>query len=213
MRAFEVADVADHFADLRTQQHAARLGMWVFLASELLLFAGLFAVYAAYRVRYDDTFVAAIARGSRLWGTVNTFVLLTSSLSAALAVRALRLGARGGTVLGLGATIALGLAFLAVKGVEYAQHIAEGMLPARMFSSATIAGPGAVAHATIYWFATGLHAVHVVAGLALLTWLLILVLRRRLTAANPVALENGAMYWHLVDVIWLFLWPLLYLAR
>jgi cytochrome c oxidase subunit 3 len=204
---------AEHFADLETQQQAARLGMWTFLASEVLLFAGLFALYGAYRVRYLDAFAEAVRYNTLWFGTTNTFVLLTSSLTVALAVRAMRADRRGSALVFVGLTIVLGLNFLGIKAFEYADHIEHGLLPARFFTSDVVTGPGAIIFYTIYWIATGLHAVHVTAGLCVLGWLASRIARDRIDATNPVALELGAMYWHLVDMIWLFLWPLLYLTR
>jgi cytochrome c oxidase subunit 3 len=204
---------ADQFADLDTQQAAARLGMWVFLASEILLFAGLFALYGGYRARYLDAFHEAVRHNTLWFGTTNTFILLTSSLTVALAVRAMRADRRGSALVFVAATIVLGLGFLVVKSFEYADHIEHGLLPARLFASEVVTGAGARVFYTLYWIATGLHAVHVTAGLSVLVWLGVRIRRDRIDATNPVALELGAMYWHLVDMIWLFLWPMLYLAR
>lgn len=204
---------AEHFGDLATQQQAARLGIWLFLASELLLFAGLFALYGAYRVRYLSAFHEA-ARHNTLWfGTTNTFVLLTSSLTVALAVRAMRADRRSWALGFVVVTMAFGLGFLGIKAFEYSDHIEHGLLPGRFFTSEVVTGPGAVVFYTIYWIATGLHAVHVTAGLCVLGWITVRIMHGRIDATNPVALEVGAMYWHLVDMIWLYLWPLLYLAR
>jgi cytochrome c oxidase subunit 3 len=125
-------------------------------------------------------------------------------------VRADRIGL--GLVL-LGATLVLGTAFLAIKGIEYGRHIDEGLLPGRLYASTSLTGRGAVIFYTLYWFATGLHAVHVTVGLVVLGWLALRVALGRIGAEDPVALEAGAMYWHLVDIVWLVLWPLLYLAR
>ena len=204
---------ADHFADLATQQTAARLGMWVFLASEILLFAGLFALYGAYRARYVAAFAEAVRHNTLWFGTTNTFILLTSSLTVALAVRAMRADRPRSAFVFVAVTIVLGLGFLGVKAAEYADHIEHGLLPARFFASDVLTGSGARVFYTIYWIATGLHAVHVTAGLCVLGWLGVRIRRDRIDVTNPVALELGAMYWHLVDMIWLFLWPMLYLTR
>lgn len=203
--------VAEHFEDLEVQSHAARLGMWAFLGSEMLLFAGLFALYASYRSLYRPEFHAAAQHMSVLFGTINTFVLLTSSLTVALAVWAVRAGrSRLPSVL-LVATLLLAAAFLVLKGAEYAQHFAEGIYPGfRYYAFAELPQPGVKIFFTLYYFMTGLHALHVIAGMGVLTWCL--MARRRFTAERHIGLELGAMYWHLVDLIWIFLWPLLYLV-
>lgn len=204
---------AEHFASLRVQQHAARLGMWVFLASEVLFFAGFFGLYAAYYTRYTEGFHQAAEENTLWFGTANTFVLLTSSLTAALAVWAIREGRRWLSAGCLLATAVLGSAFLVVKGVEYHDHWKHGLLPGGYFQSEKLVGEGPVIFYTLYWLMTSLHALHMLGGISVMTWLMVRVAKRRLDPRHPVALENGAMYWHLVDVIWLFLWPLLYLVR
>jgi cytochrome c oxidase subunit 3 len=204
---------AEHFDTLEQQAHAAHLGMWVFLASELLLFAGLFALYFAYRAMYPAGFAAGVAHNTRVLGAVNTGVLLTSSLAAASAVHALR---RGGVRRALGwlvVTVALGGGFLAIKLTEYAQHFREGIEPGgrgRFF--AAHAEAGLREFWTLYYVTTGLHAIHVTIGLGVLAWLATRVLRGTVTPRVDYPLALGAMYWHLVDVIWIFVWPFFYLA-
>jgi cytochrome c oxidase subunit 3 len=205
-------EAAEHFEDLRKQTHAARLGMWAFLSSEALLFAGLFALYAAYRAQYHAEFHAAGEHMEVALGTINTFILLTSSLTVALAVWAVRherprLGARM-----LELTLLFGAAFLVLKGVEYALHFREGIYPGIYYRNAKLPGFGAHLFFTLYYFMTGLHALHVTAGMAVLVWCLVGVYRARWSPQYHTGLELGAMYWHLVDLIWIFLWPILYLV-
>jgi cytochrome c oxidase subunit 3 len=202
----------EQFEDLEKQGHAARLGMWTFLASEMLLFAGLFALYATYRAVYRADFHAAAGEMSLLLGTANTYVLITSSLSVALAVWAARAGRPGLVVAMLGVTILFGLAFLVLKGVEYSAHFARGIYPGQAYASLELPQSGAKIFFTLYYFMTGLHALHVIAGLGVLVWCLRRALRAAFTAEHHTGLELGAMYWHLVDLIWIFLWPLLYLV-
>lgn len=205
--------VAEHFADLQTQHHAARLGMWVFLSSEILLFGGLFAMYSAYYAAYTQEFHEAARHNTVYWGTANTVVLITSSLTVALAIRALRENRSDHAKTLLLATIALGLVFLAIKAVEYAIHAEEGLLPGHHFDSHALQSHGAVLFYTLYWFMTVVHAFHMTVGIGVMSWLWLAVHRGRVDAEHDVALEVGGMYWHLVDVIWIFLWPLLYLVR
>ena len=172
--------------------HRARLGMWVFLASELLLFGGLFALYAAARVHQPAAFREAAHHSEKLLGSLNTAILLASSTALAASLECLREEKRARARALLLGTIALGAVFLAVKLVEWTHHVHQGQLP-------TTGGPW-----TLYFTMTGLHAVHVIVGLAVLSYLAI--------GMDEVRLTNGALYWHFVDVVWLFLWPMFYLA-
>ncbi len=204
----------DHFVSMEQQAHAARLGMWIFLASELLLFAGLFALFAAYRAQFPESFAEGVRSSKKTLGSVNTGVLLASSYLVARAVHAVRAG-RLRVAAGLvAATIALGGAFLAIKIAEYASHFRDGIYPGGegAFFHAH-ASPGLPAYWTLYFFMTGLHAVHVTAGMVLLSTTLVGMRTKVISASAPQRMEVAAIYWHLVDVIWIFLWPLFYLAR
>jgi cytochrome c oxidase subunit 3 len=204
-----------HFQyDSLERQHAtAQLGMWVFLGSESLLFAGLFALYAAYRFAYPAEFHAASAHANLLIGTINTYILLTSSLTMALAIHATKQGNRRRTVALLAITIALGLAFDALKLVEYAGHLREGLAPGSYYSFGELPAHGVVLYVTLYYLLTGLHALHVTGGVVVLIWLAVRARRGDFTPQSHIALELGGLYWHLVDLVWIFLWPLLYLIR
>ncbi|WP_437519869.1 cytochrome c oxidase subunit 3 family protein [Sorangium sp. So ce726] len=207
------ARLAMQFEDLEKQTHAAHFGMWIFLASEVLLFGGLFGLYAAYRAVFGPEFTAGIEHNNAVIGTANTGILLTSSLLVALSVYAVRLDrpARAGRLL-LGA-IALGVAFLVLKGVEYAAHFHEGIFPGAGYRFEELPYAGAKMFFTLYYLTTGLHAIHVTAGLVVLGWLAWGCFRRRYGAGNETHVELGGLYWHLVDVIWIFLWPMLYLMH
>lgn len=207
------ARLAVQFEDLEKQTHAAHFGMWIFLASEILLFAGLFALYAAYRAVFGLEFSAGVAHNNAVIGTANTAILLTSSLLVALSVYAVRLDrpTMAGRLL-LGA-IGLGLAFLVLKGVEYTQHFHEGIFPGSAYRFEELPHAGAKMFFTLYFLTTGLHAIHVTAGLVVLGWLTWGCFRRRYGAGNETHVELGGLYWHLVDVIWIFLWPMLYLMH
>ena len=205
--------LVEHFEDLEKQTHAARLGMWAFLGSETLLFAALFGLYTSYRAMYPEDFTAAAAHNSLWIGTVNTLILITSSLTVALsvnAVRASRARAAGWLIL---VSILFGMAFLALKAVEYRQHIHEGILPGASYAFHELPGAGANRFFTLYYLLTGLHALHVIAGMALLGWVAYGCFREKYAAEYHTPVELGGLYWHLVDVIWIFLWPLLYLTR
>ncbi len=203
---------AEQFADLDAQRDAAHLGMWLFLASEVLLFAGLFALYAAYRAEYPEGFRAGVAHAEVMLGSANTAVLLTSSYAVASGLHALRQGRRGRAAALVALAVALGLVFLTVKGVEYARHFDEGIYPGgrgRFFEAHR--EPGLAPFFTLYFIATGLHAVHVFVGASALSWLGLRVALGRVAPPREHPLALGAMYWHLVDLVWVFLWPMFYL--
>jgi cytochrome c oxidase subunit 3 len=204
---------ADHFEDLARQAHAARLGMWVFLSSEVLFFAGFFALYATYRIEHPAGFGEGVLHNTLALGSTNTAVLLVSSYTIALAVHELRRGKIRAAATLTATTIFLGLCFLAIKATEYLEHFHEGIYPGGVgafFEHHEV--PGIEMFFTLYFCMTGLHAVHVVVGMGVLAFLLRKVLRGEIgpTASHPLAI--GAVYWHLVDAIWIFLWPLFYLV-
>ena len=203
-----MSELALHYEDLEKQTHATKLAMWVFLASEMMFFAALFGLYGALRASWAEGFEHGARRSALALGTANTVILLTSSLVVVLAVDAARRGRNGlarGFLLG---AIALGFAFLGVKGAEWGEHFREGLVPGRGAESR-----GEQVFFNLYYIMTGLHALHVIVGIGLLAWL-----ARRARQFEPdehghAALELGALYWHFVDVVWLFLWPLFYLMR
>ena len=205
--------LAEHFEDLDKQEHAARLGMWVFLSSELLLFAALLGLYAAYRALYPDAFRLASEHNDLTLGTINTVVLISSSFTVAWAGQKFRSGRRLTAAAFIVLTLLLALAFLTIKAVEYSHHIHDGLLPGRHYRFAALDLDGARVFFTLYYLLTGLHALHVIAGMGLLSWALAKIARGTLDPRHPVALDNAGLYWHLVDLIWIYLWPLLYLLR
>lgn len=207
------AHLESHFQDLARQTHAARLGMWIFIGSEALLFAALFALYAAYRVMYPDSFREAAALTDRALGTAMTLVLISSSLLVALSIAAAREARSGRIALLLGAAAALGIGFLVLKGIEYTHHFEDEVFPGGYYRYPGLQEPGAKVFFTLYYFMTGLHALHVVGGIGILSWLAWTARRGRWGPDYHTPLELGGMYWHFVDVVWIFLWPLFYLLR
>jgi len=203
----------EQFEDLDKQAHAARLGMWAFLGSELLLFAGLFALYATYRLLYPVDFALGVTHNNVALGTTNTAILITSSFTVAMSLYAVRTGHlrwAGGLIL---FSTACGLLFLLLKGIEYGQHFHEGIFPGAGYHATELSGPGAKMFFTLYYLMTGLHGIHVVAGLVILAWLAWGCFREAYSPARYVHVELGALYWHLIDVVWIFLWPMFYLMR
>ena len=204
---------AEQFSSLDRQAQALRLGMWAFLGSEALLFAGLFALYASYRVAYTRDFSEAVGHNLLLLGSANTLILITSSFTIACAIQAVRTGRLRRVPWLVFTTVGLGALFLVLKFFEYGKHFAEGILPGSHYRFAELTTFGARQFFTLYYVMTGLHALHVTAGLAALAWIGFRSARCAYTPARHVPLELAALSWHLVDVIWIFLWPLLYLAR
>jgi cytochrome c oxidase subunit III len=187
----------------------AKLGMWLFLFTELLLFGGLFILYAVYLARYPHEFSAAGRELNVAFGAANTVVLLTSSLFAAMAVTAVKRGERRATLALLMCTLGCAGIFLGIKYLEWSAKIHHGIFPG---SPRLVAGaPGESVFFGLYYITTGLHGVHVVIGAALLSWIATRVKSGALHAGDNVALENGTLYWHLVDLVWIFIFPLYYL--
>ncbi len=188
----------------------SKLGMWLFLFTEILLFGGLFILYSAYRSRYPMEFHEGGQHLNVVIGVANTIILLTSSLTVALSITAIQKGNRRMSVLCLTGTILMGAAFLVNKYIEWSGEIRHGLYPKspvltqRPYGDQIFFG--------LYYSMTGLHGLHVIAGIIVLSIMLGLVLRKKITSTDFNRLENGGLYWHLVDVIWIFLLPLFYLA-
>jgi cytochrome c oxidase subunit 3 len=194
---------------LSRQREGATFGIWVFLASELLFFGSLLLLYTAYRMANPDVFIIA-GRETDLWyGTVNTAVLMTSSLTIAVAAEAAESDMRRLTIWCLAATVALGLMFLVFKGFEYAEDIQKKLVPG--FADFPLKQPAAQIFFALYWIMTAIHAVHLSIGLGLVGRLALFGALRRVQLRENPQVEVTALYWHLVDVIWIILYPLIYL--
>ena len=199
---------------LRKESHkdyeGSKLGMWLFLFTEILLFGGLFILYSAYRARYPLEFHEGGQHLNVVIGVANTVILLTSSLTAAISITAIQKGNRRLTILCLIGTILLGAAFLVNKYLEWSGEIHRGLYPN---SPVLLRHPnGDQIFFGLYYSMTGLHGIHVIAGMTVLSFMLVFVIRNKVTSSDYNKLENSGLYWHLVDVIWIFLLPLFYLA-
>lgn len=195
------------------EAHADKLGtktgMWLFLYTEIMLFGGLFVIYANYHHRYLEDFVHGGHELNTIIGTVNTAVLLISSCAVAASITAIRTGRKKATLALLGAAIFLGLAFLVNKYFEWGAKFEHGIYPN---SPTLVDGPhGLTVFFGLYFVITGLHALHVVVGMVLLTVSSAMVWKGRIDHDNYVVLDNSGLYWHLVDLIWIFIFPLFYL--
>ena len=203
--------LAHHFSTLERQTDAARLAMWLFLATELLLFGGLLTAYSYYRF----IFPAAWAEGSHHMnlqlGTLNTFILLGSSFAVAMSIHFTRVNKPKLTVLMLGICILCGFAFMGIKAFEYWEHFHHGLLPGKYLTSHEVKEPGVAMFFVLYFMMTGLHAAHVIIGLTVLAVMAVRAGRGDFSEHYYTPLDMGGLYWHLVDIIWIFLYPLLYL--
>jgi cytochrome c oxidase subunit 3 len=203
--------LAHQFDSLEQQREASTLGIWVFLLTEVLFFGGLFVTYLVYRSSYPGAFVAA-SHELLIWaGGVNTVVLITSSLTMALAVRAAQTGNRRQLVWLLVATMALGTMFLGIKAFEYYTEWVEHHVPGLNYRFEGEYFRTAQIFFSLYFVMTGLHAAHMIVGLGIMAVLLVLSLRGRFTPEYYNPIEAGGLYWHFVDIVWIFLFPLLYL--
>jgi cytochrome c oxidase subunit 3 len=187
----------------------ARLGMWLFLLSEILLFGGLFILYSAYRYKNPTEFHLAAGELDPVLGTVNTLILLTSSLTMAVSISAIQKGNRKLSAALLMVTIFFGLLFLFIKGMEWGTKIHHGIYP----NSPILLGrtKGEILFFGLYYVMTGLHGLHVLVGAGVLAVMWGLLFRDKINKVHFVPLENSGLYWHLVDIIWIFLFPLFYL--
>lgn len=248
-------ELLHHFETPQQQKETATLGMWVFLVTEIMLFGGIFMAYIVYRWAFPDVWAEAAHHLNVFLGAVNTVVLLTSSLTVALAVNAAEEGDRRRLLAMLGLTLALGLTFLLIKGYEYGEKFAhcagaanplawiadgarlekqECLVPGRNFifpeehakqattghmtatsyvrPQAGLASPHQLFY-FLYFVATGLHAVHMIIGLGIISFLTFITWRGVITPAYYTPIEVGGLYWHLIDIIWVFLFPLFYLVH
>src|SRR5215467_4476773 len=210
-----------HFATEEQQRDSSNLGMWIFLATEVMFFGGLFCAYLIYRRMYFGDFGAASKSIDALLGGINTAVLICSSLTVVLAIWAAQTSRRGIMLAMLALTMLFGLTFLGIKGKEYKDKFEEHHVPGATFSFEKVPILGHpdqyanLQHAQIffalYFVMTGLHALHMVVGLGIFSWLFWAAWKGRFTPEYYTPLEIGGLYWHFVDIVWIYLFPLLYL--
>jgi cytochrome c oxidase subunit 3 len=204
--------LAHHFDSLADQNEAATLGMWLFLVTEVLFFGGALMAYSIYRSWYPEAFASASHHLDVVLGTINTVVLISSSLTMALAVHAAQIGERTKLMAFLVLTMILGAAFLGIKSVEYYTKFVEHHVPGPGFQYDQ---PELFGHAqiffSIYFVLTGLHALHMIIGLGIMLWMFVWVRNGTIDTAYVSPIEISGLYWHFVDIVWIFLFPLLYL--
>jgi len=200
-----------HFDNLEQQFESSALGMWLFLVTEILFFGGLFAAYLVYRMSYPAAFQDASHHLDIVLGGVNTALLIGSSLTMAMAVYAAQIGNRTQQMVWLVATMVLGVAFLGIKAVEYSHKFHDHLVPGPGFQFEGRDPVRAQLFFSLYFVMTGLHALHMIVGLGVMAVLLGMAYRGRFTKAYHTPVEISGLYWHFVDIVWIFLFPLLYL--
>lgn len=211
--------LAHHFDTPAQQFDAAKIGMWAFLVQELLFFSGLFVAYGVYRTWYPEMFRAASHQLDKIMGATNTIVLLFSSFTAAMAVRSSQLGKKKATGNYLLVTIACACVFLVIKYFEYQHKFHAGLLPGRFFhphaahlvANSPPLPPNTGSFFSIYFMMTGVHGVHVLVGIGVLIWIFMRNARGDFSKEYFTPVDIAALYWHLVDLVWIYLFPLLYL--
>ncbi|MBI4875781.1 MAG: cytochrome c oxidase subunit 3 family protein [Acidobacteria bacterium] len=200
-----------HFTTPEQQFEAGKIGMWLFLVTEVLLFGGLFVGFGLMQNRHPEAFKAAHHHLDRILGLVNTLVLLASSFTMVMAVHAAQGGRRRRLIAFLVLTLLLAGVFLGIKYFEYAHKFHEGLLPGKFYSHKGDTVPGQFMFFSFYFMMTGLHGLHIVAGMGLMVWLLWRARKGHFTSRYYTPVDLVGLYWHVVDLIWIYLFPLLYL--
>jgi cytochrome c oxidase subunit 3 len=209
--ALDLHSLHTHYADLEQQRESATLGMWVFLVTEVMFFGGMITGYVAYRFAYPEAFRAGSVHMLFMAGTLNTAILITASLFVAFAVHAARSGNQRWVVNCLLIAMFLGICFLAIKGYEYHDHWVEHLVPGPWFQWNGPDPRHAELFFVLYFFLTGFHALHMTIGIGLVAFVAYFAHKGRYTPEYHNPVENVALYWHFVDIVWIFLYPMLYL--
>jgi cytochrome c oxidase subunit 3 len=199
----------NQIADIHRDDEASKTGMWLFLFTEMLLFAGLFIVYTVYRYRNAEAFHLAAKELNVVVGTVNTIILLISSATIAMSITAIQKKSKKLALAFLFITLALGIAFLVNKYFEWGHHIKDNIYPGS--AELALRGRGDILFYGLYFFMTGLHALHIIVGMVFIAVVARFIMKDKIDSGNFSLLENSGLYWHLVDLIWIFLFPLFYL--
>jgi cytochrome c oxidase subunit III len=188
------------------------MGVWLFLVTEVLLFGGMFCAFAVFRSWYYEAFLEAHHHLDRVMGGTNTVVLIGSSLTMALAVRSAQTNRARASMILLGITLVCAAIFLGIKYVEYSHKFHEGLLPGKYFHAAGFTTKEAGIFFAVYFMMTGIHGLHVIIGMGLITWVLLRTRKGEFSSRYYAPVEGVGLYWHLVDLIWIYLFPLLYLV-
>ena len=203
--------VAHQFEDAKQQREIVNLGMWSFLITEVMMFGVLFTSYFYYRVIYPEAWVEGSNHLNYILGAINTAVLICSSLTMALAVHAAQQGKKRNTILFLLGTMALGATFLGIKAIEYSDKWAHHLVPGHNFLFESPFASQIELYYVFYFTMTGLHAIHMIVGLAILTVLVFMAYKGKFSVEYNAPVEMTGLYWHFIDIVWIFLFPFLYL--
>ncbi|OGP06147.1 MAG: cytochrome C oxidase subunit III [Deltaproteobacteria bacterium GWA2_38_16] len=203
--------IPSHFDDAKQAYEASKLGVWLFLVTEILLFGGLFVIYIMNRGLYPEMFHEASLHLNKVMGAMNTVVLICSSFTMAMAVSRAKHNDSQRALKLLLITFICGLIFMTIKYMEYSHKIHEGLLPGIHFSFDEISHPKAPLFFSLYFMMTGLHGLHVLVGMGLIFWVMVRTRRGDFDESYHTPVEMTGIYWHLVDLIWIYLFPLLYL--
>jgi cytochrome c oxidase subunit 3 len=205
---------ASHFLDREHEFDACKMGVWLFLSTEILLFSGMFCAYAIFRMLHPEAFIAGGHHLDIKWGLLNTIVLLFSSWTVASAVRNAQLGQNAALRRNLLITTACGVAFIVIKlYFEYRVKYQHGLLPGKFYSAPITDNPYEPLWWAVYWVSTGIHATHVLGGIGLMLWLWYRAGKHHFGPKHFTAVEGVGLYWHIVDIVWIFLFPMLYLIH
>ena len=216
---FEIQEYhhARHFDDAEHEYDSAKQGMWLFLVSEVLMFGAIFVGYGIYYQLYPEAFEAGAGQMKLMWGTINTAVLIGSSFTVAEAIRCVQMDQLKKAAMYVYITIGCGLAFMVIKGIEYSAKFSHGFFPGRWFAPTEgyeqfAAIPKLDMYFGFYYTMTGLHALHVIFGLCGLIWALVKIHKGTIHSKNYMPIEGAGLFWHLVDLVWIFLFPVLYIV-
>jgi cytochrome c oxidase subunit 3 len=198
-------------AHTHSDPEGAKIGMWIFLITELMLFGGMFVIYSMYRYANSDAFHMAATELNVTVGTINTMILLTSSLTVVLAIAALQKGNKLLSIIFIITTIIFGFVFLVNKFFEWSEKFHHGLYPGG--EELSNRPNGQILYFGLYYVMTGIHGLHIILGIIILSFMLVFIIRDKITGTNTSKLEISGLYWHLVDIIWIFLFPLFYLVR
>jgi cytochrome c oxidase subunit 3 len=205
------SNLAHHFVDSEQQFDASKMGMWIFLVTEILFFGGLFAAYIIYRAWYPELYIMASSQLNTTMGAINTGVLILSSLTMALSIWSAQNNDRKKTTIFLAVTIICAIIFMIIKYFEYTHKFHLGIFPGAYYTFTGIDHVKAPQFFSIYYMMTGLHGIHVIIGVGLMIWLVIKNQKQAFSSSYYTPIEIVGLYWHVVDIIWIFLFPLLYL--
>lgn len=204
-------EYAHHFSSAEQEFETSKFGVWLFLATEILMFGGLFVAYVMFADRYPEVFAAGAKFLDWRYGAFNTLLLLTSSLTIALSIHFLQKNNTKAAVINQAITLVCAAGFMGVKFIEYSHKFHENLYPGKYFGYEESALQNLALYFSVYFTMTGVHGLHVLIGMGLITWVMVRTIRGEFNSKYYTPVEGVALFWHLVDLVWIYLFPLLYL--